>query len=323
MLQGALNVLKVVLSLSENEKVLVITDEKKKEIGQTFCEASEKLGASAKIYIIPEKLRPLKELPKELSALIPNNDVIVNAFEGFAEETPFRIKLIKAEIATTARVGHAPGITKEMMLGAMGADYQKIAENVDAVIKKFKNAEEVHITAPSGTDIVLNIAGRAFESDVKIKPSTFGNLPAGEIWCAPVEDKANGILVCDGSIGDLGRVKNKLRIEVRGGKIAALESEDRALVDRVRELTSIDDEASVIGELGIGLNPKAKLSGILLEDEKAGGTAHIAFGNNENMPGGRNKSKTHRDFLFYKPTFEVRDKSGEKKIIIKDGTISF
>lgn len=323
MLQGALNVLKVVLSLSENEKVLVITDEKKKEIGQTFCEASEKLGASAKIYIIPEKLRPLKELPKELSALIPNNDVIVNAFEGFAEETPFRIKLIKAEIATTARVGHAPGITKEMMLGAMGADYQKIAENVDAVIKKFKNAEEVHITAPSGTDIVLNIAGRAFESDVKIKPSTFGNLPAGEIWCAPVEDKANGILVCDGSIGDLGRVKNKLRIEVRGGKIAALESEDRALVDRVRELTSIDDEASVIGELGIGLNPKAKLSGILLEDEKAGGTAHIAFGNNENMPGGRNKSKTHRDFLFYKPTFEVRYKSGEKKIIIKDGTISF
>ncbi|MDI6888059.1 MAG: aminopeptidase, partial [Candidatus Thermoplasmatota archaeon] len=297
MLQGALNVLKVVLSLSENEKVLVITDEKKKEIGQTFCEASKKLGASAKIYIIPEKLRPLKELPKELNALIPNNDVIVNAFEGFAEETPFRIKLIKAEIATTARVGHAPGITKEMMLGAMAADYQKIAENVDAVIKKFKNAEEVHITAPSGTDIVLNIAGRAFESDVKIKPGTFGNLPAGEVWCAPVEDKANGILVCDGSIGDLGQVKNKLRIEVRGGKIAALESEDRALVDRVRELTSIDDEAIVIGELGIGLNPKAKLSGILLEDEKAGGTAHIAFGNNENMPGGRNKSKTHRDFL--------------------------
>ncbi|MEW6069050.1 MAG: aminopeptidase [Candidatus Thermoplasmatota archaeon] len=320
MLQGALNVLKVVLSLKENENVLIVTDEKKKEIGEVFVQAAEKLGGKAKIYILSEQ-RPLKEVPKELSALIPNNNVIVNAFEGFAEETPFRIKLIKAEIATKARVGHAPGVTKEMMFGAMSADYQKIAESVNNLIKKFENAKEVHITAPSGTDIVLNIENRAFESDVKIKSGTFGNLPAGEIWCAPVEDKANGTIVCDGSIGDLGRVKSKLKIEVRAGKITGLESEGKALVDRVRELTSIDEEASVIGELGIGLNPKARISGILLEDEKAGGTAHIAFGNNENMPSGRNKSKTHRDFLFHKPTFEVRYKSGDKKIIIKNGLI--
>jgi len=60
----------------------------------------------------------------------------------------------------------------------------------------------------------------------------------------------------------------------------------------------LDEEARIIGELGIGLNPGAKLSGILLEDEKALKTAHIAFGNNENMDGVQNKSITHRDFLF-------------------------
>lgn len=60
----------------------------------------------------------------------------------------------------------------------------------------------------------------------------------------------------------------------------------------------MDEEARIIGELGIGLNPGAKLSGILLEDEKALKTVHIAFGNNENMDGVQNKSITHRDFLF-------------------------
>ena len=92
-------------------------------------------------------------------------------------------------------------------------------------------------------------------------------------------------------------------------------------MSKVRELTSLDEMASVIGELGVGLNPKARLTGNLLEDEKAGGTAHIAFGYNENMPFGKNNSKTHRDFLFYNPTFSVEYEDGSRKVIIKDGKV--
>ena len=86
-------------------------------------------------------------------------------------------------------------------------------------------------------------------------------------------------------------------------------------------MTSVDDMASVIGELGIGLNPKARLTGNLLEDEKAGKTAHIAFGHNTDMPNGQNHSKTHLDFLFYNPTLQVQYLDGSKKTIIKDGEI--
>jgi leucyl aminopeptidase (aminopeptidase T) len=71
--------------------------------------------------------------------------------------------------------------------------------------------------------------------------------------------------------------------------------------------------ARVIGELGIGVNPKARITGNLLEDEKAGKTAHIAFGNNENMPGGKNNSKTHRDFLFHSPTLTVTYSDGSER----------
>jgi leucyl aminopeptidase (aminopeptidase T) len=219
-------------------------------------------------------------------------------------------------------VGHAPGITDSMMTdGPMNVNWSEVANNVDRLMAKFENAKNVHITTPGGTDIVMGIADRPFETDVRIKPGAFGNLPAGEIWCAPIEDNATGVIICDGSIGDIGQVKTHLKLEVKDGKLVAIESDDSELVEKIKELTSVDEMASVVGELGIGLNPKARLTGNLLEDEKAGKTAHIAFGNNTEMPNGKNESKTHRDFLFYKPTFEVEYKDSSSKTIIKDGEI--
>jgi leucyl aminopeptidase (aminopeptidase T) len=186
-------------------------------------------------------------------------------------------------------------------------------------MRAFENAVSAHITAPGGTDVTVRIEDRAFRTDVKITNDNAGNLPCGEIWCGPEEDGADGVIVIDGSIGDLGNVSKPLEITVKAGTITGLESEDQDLVQKVEELVNVDQEASVIGELGIGLNPGAKLTGNLLEDEKALDTAHIAFGNNEEMPGGRNRSKTHRDFLFYKPTFEVTFKDGEKRVLIREG----
>ena len=59
----------------------------------------------------------------------------------------------------------------------------------------------------------------------------------------------------------------------------------------------------------------------MLEDEKAGETAHIAFGNNMDMDGGQNDSKTHRDYLFYKPTIIATYFDGSTREILKDGKV--
>ncbi len=328
MTEGARNGLDVVLAMSgieENDRrVLVITDMEKEEIGKAFSLAAKELGAvESNLYRLPRKKRPLGEIPGDLKALVQANfSVIVNAFSGMAEETPFRIKLIKSEIASGARVGHAPGITEEMMsTGPMTADYKKMAENVDYLMDRFTGAAKVRVTAPGGTDITLNILDRAFDTDVRIGPGTFGNLPAGEIWCAPVEDGAEGRIVCDGSIGDLGQVPSPVTIEVKEGRIVSIQGQDHQFIKRIDELVHVDEEADVVGELGIGLNPAAEITGNLLEDEKAGRTGHIAFGNNEEMPGGQNKSKTHRDFLFHRPTMKVTFKDGREETLIEDGNV--
>lgn len=321
MAKRAMSALSAVLEMKSNDNVLIVTDEKKKDIGNAFFFGAEKLGGKAKIYSLPGKNRPLTKIPKDLLPLIAKgNSIIINAFEGFAEETPFRIKLIKNEISTNARVGHCPGITTEMMTeGPMSADYIQLKKDTSKFMKLFEDAEEVHITAPGGTDITLDIEDRPFDTDVLIEPGTFGNLPAGEIWCAPVENRVNGVIVCDGSIGDVGQVTKPVRIEVKYGHVRALECDDDELLVKIWDLINLDEMSSVVGELGIGLNPKARITGNLLEDEKAFKTAHVAFGNNTEMPNGENNSSTHRDFLFYDPTIKVKYLDGSEKIVMKDG----
>ncbi|MBD3288011.1 leucyl aminopeptidase [candidate division KSB1 bacterium] len=321
MVHAAKNAMIHVMHLSNDDKVLVVTDEHTNSIGNAFYKAAQEYGCETEIYNLPEANRPLKEIPTVMVDKLSGKSVVINAFKGMSKETPFRIKWIK-KIASTRRIrlGHCPGITEKMMTtGPMNVDYKKMLDTAQKLMKSFENAAKVHITAPAGTDIKLDIENRAFSTDVRITTEHFGNLPCGEIWCAPVETAGSGVIVCDGSIGDVGNVSKPLKITLENGKITDLESEDRELVEEIDQLTTVDKEASVVGELGIGLNTGAKLTGNLLEDEKANETAHIAFGNNEEMSGGQNRSQTHRDFLFYKPTFKVFYKDGSNKILIKDG----
>lgn len=322
MLESAGGALRWVLKLKAGESLLVVTDEARLPIGEAFRDAAKGMGALAEIYVLPENERPLSEIPSDLSGLLKDRSVFINTLTSFAEETPFRIKLIKAGIAVGARVGHGPGITEGMMIeGPMSVNYPEVAGVGRRLMAAFDNANKVHLTAPGGTDVTFSIAGRPFETDLEITPGHMGNLPPGEVWCAPVEDSADGVIVSDGSIGDLGQVPSAVTIEVEGGRATAFSCDQSPFLEKIKELTSVDDMASVIGEFGIGVNPKARITGNLLEDEKAGKTAHIAFGNNETMPGGKNKSKTHRDFLFHKPTIKVTYADGSKNTVMKQGDV--
>lgn len=319
---SALNAMIHVLNMNKQDAILVVSDQSTKSVGDAFYRAATEFGCSAQLYLLPENKRPLLEIPKEMNKLLTGKTIVINAFKGLSDETPFRLKWGKKILATNKiRLGHGAGITKSMMIdGPMDVDYEMMVDTAHRLIKSFENAKKLHIFAPGGTNIVLHIEDRAFSTDTKItKQPYFANLPCGEIWCGPIESEGDGIIACDGSIGDLGKIKKPLKIKVKNGKIVDLESDDKLLVKKVEDLINLDEEARIIGELGIGLNPGAKLRGILLEDEKALQTAHIAFGNNEEMDGGQNRSRTHRDFLFYKPTVIVTYKDGSKKSLIRNG----
>ena len=57
-----------------------------------------------------------------------------------------------------------------------------------------------------------------------------------------------------------------------------------------------DSKSRVLAECGVGLNPAAKLTGIMLTDEGSLGTIHFGFGSNSTV-GGTNEIAFHVDFV--------------------------
>jgi leucyl aminopeptidase (aminopeptidase T) len=318
----ARNALTHVLGASKGDHLLVVTDERRISIGNAFYEAGEQLDLEGRLFVLEDNERPLLELPHDLRRALEGADVMVSVFVGYPEETPFRVELLKTAARAGLRTGHGPGISDDMMTeGAMRVDFQELAGIGDRLVEGLAGAVGAHLTSPAGTDLRFSTKGRVFESDVRIVPGTFGNLPNGEVRVAPLETEVNGTLVCDSTIGDLGGVTSPVTIEVVAGRITSIRGGDPGLVERIEELTSIDDEASLVGELGVGINPAARVTGNMLEDEKAVGTVHVAFGNNLEM-GGRNGSRTHRDFHILGPTLSIEFADGRTEDLVRDGSLA-
>ncbi len=319
----ARNALIHVLGLAPDDRVLVVTDEASRRIGEAFHAASAGIGCPASLYALRESARPLREPPPGLTALLDDVTVVVNTLQARNDEIPFRVAWIQQVCATgRIRCGHSPGITEEMFEGGpLAVDYGAMADTAGRLVTAFGGAISARITAPGGTDLSVGLFGRPFVHDCRGGVETMVNLPCGEIYAAPVESDAEGILVADGSIGALGPLPRPARIHVRGGRIARIGGADDVLQQELTRLTSLDPWAGVIGELGIGINPGARIVGRMLEDEKALRTAHVAFGNNEDMPGGRNPSCTHLDFLFHEPTIVATYADGSARTLLARGEV--
>jgi len=240
---------------------------------------------------------------------------------GSSDEVPFRIEWLTLLEERDLRVGHSPSIHEDMMDGGpMDVDYGLMAERADHLIEALSGALSVRVTSAGGTDLTLDIEGRRFVTDVWITDTEKGcNLPCGEVYGAPVENGANGVVVADGSIGGEGPPPSPVTLEVEAGRVTAARCADPVWEARITELLDTDEGARTIAELGIGLNRGARLIGIMLEDEKADRTAHVAFGSNIGMPGGVNESAMHIDYLVHRPTIVARCEGAVERTIVEDG----
>jgi leucyl aminopeptidase (aminopeptidase T) len=323
MLNSAYRAMKELFEISSNDKLLILTDIHCKTIANTFSEVCSKIGCEVETYEINEQDRPLKEPPAELIKMLSGRSIVLNIINAYSEEIPFRIKWIfKVEENKLIKMGHMPGITEAMMLGSVNVDYHKMRSTANSLLEVLQKADKIHITTEEGTNLILGVKDRSFIGDVGVKQGEMCNLPCGEIYCAPIETEADGVVVFNASIGDIGLLKDTLKVYLKKGKITKFESEDKELEKRISSLQSVDEDSKIIGELGIGVNPGAVITGNMLEDEKVLGTAHLAFGNNADFPGGgNNNSKIHRDYLFYRPTIEAIYDDNSKHIIMKRGAL--
>lgn len=326
---AAKNALECVLEAKKGESIVIFCDDERMDVGKAFANGALKLGLQTRLIQLKTEPRFFRrEIPQHIMEVLTKQtpDIYINLLRGIREETPFRIKLIKLETQNRkARLGHCPGVTLDMLTeGALALttdEHRRMQSFADKLITKLSSAVKVEIGNPAGTQVSLSVEGRPFFTDTKInwESMKWMNLPTGEVTVAPVEDSLEGKLVCDMAIGGIGPVKAPVEILVKNGEVQNVSSTDNETLRRVNESLNMDEWSNVVGEFAFGINPKARFVEEFLEAEKILGTIHIAFGNNSDMPGGKNKSQNHMDFLVSKPTVKVFNKDGSSLEVLVNG----
>lgn len=241
-----------------------------------------------------------------------------------------------------------PGVTLDMFSVTVGIDYELLNRRCLAVSSCFKQAVTVRITAPAGTDITVPVEGRNpfMDNGAFYMPGTGGNIPAGEVFISPVVGDRRqagccGRIVFDGSLtlddGDI-LIQQPVAVDVQGGFVTKITGGEEAarlreVLDRAEQIAlQMEKDGSLpsgqgcvyganarnIGELGIGLNPAARITGNMLEDEKAFTTCHFAIGANYD---GDAPALIHLDGIVRNPTITVVNRDSSVINIMEEGNL--
>ncbi|MFH1445762.1 MAG: aminopeptidase [Nanoarchaeota archaeon] len=286
------------IELQPDELPMVVYDNDKKEIAQALANVAKAISGRCELVLMPKTTRNGEEPPEDIKMKMQEADAVVASTTFSLTHTD----AVQSALKRSTRIITMPGITKDIFLRAIPIDYDKLRHRNILLAKKLQG-KEFHIETKAGTDLIIFRGNREVMTNTGILAYSvrkLENLPAGEVFFAPLEKKSEGRIVIDGSsVG--GAVKRPFKIIVENGEMVDCENKNLWKI-----LTSIENGVN-LAELGIGTNPKAQITGVILEDEKVQGTAHIAFGTNKSM-GGLIQTSVHIDSIFKKPIISVDGK---------------
>jgi aminopeptidase len=291
--------------LKPTESCLIVTDTIKEPIGLAFYEYAQKITSKTKIIVIEPTKEHAEEPPESTAKEMLHYDVQILVTEKSLTHT-------KARIAATekgARIATMPTITEDIANRCLDIDYDALKKESNRVYELLKGASTVRVVTELGTDITFTVGSTGFfgkDGGSFDHPGAYGNLPEGEVSFAP--ETCNGVYVVDASFPDLGLLDSPLTFKVKEGTVYEITGKHaREVTER---LDRVGPKAYRVAELGIGLNPKAKVIGNILEDEKVIGTVHIAVGNNLSY-GGDNDVPLHLDGVITKPNIYIDGRKAE------------
>lgn len=293
--------LQICLGLKPHETLLVLADPPLAHLARTMVEVARGIAWEVLFLEYGQRGQNGEEPPQPVPAAMQ----LVDAVLAITSRSITHTKARREATAAGARVATMPGITEEMLIRTMTANYEEVAVRTRQVAEMLSQAAVARVTTPAGTDITLPIAGiRATASTGLIREKgQWGNLPSGEAYLMPEEGKANGVVVVDGAMAGIGLLEEPMAITVKGGLAVAVEGGKQAQ-EFLQQLEAVGPGARNVAELGVGTNPNARVTGVILEDEKVLGTVHIAFGNNLSM-GGTVDVPFHVDGILLNPTLTL------------------
>jgi aminopeptidase len=347
-----------VCRIKKGERVLIVANPETSGIAQNVFSAAREAGAVPVLLYQEAKIAMDNADPAVIAALKTEPDVffsisyvklgkdpeaVANPYRTADGKTFDHIFDYLLDAKKTMRAVWTPGLTEDMFNRTVQIDYALLAQRCEKLIARYKDVVSVHVTAPAGTDVVVPVAGRmplADNGDFS-SPGSGGNIPAGEVFISPVVGKIEGVIVYDGSMtfsdGD-AILNDPIRIVLKEGYITDITGKKEA-ARLLKDITEAEKtsllleksgklpagqgavykrNARNIGELGIGLNPEARITGNMLEDEKAFQTCHFAVGANYDNDA---PSLIHFDGVVRTPTIVFTYADGSSFELMHEGEL--
>ena len=238
---------------------------------------------------------------------------IDNLLQLCLEKKTHLVVFLDPNLQQAQALGKSYEETREMFLASLDIDYSALTDLGQRIISAMEKGGEIHLTCPKGTDLRLHADGRFWINDdgKPVPPSTpvthyVHNLPVGEVFVAPIEESARGVIYPKSLPGS---ITTGLHIEFKGKEKVDISAEKGYEFMKPR-LEKATGNPYSIAEFAFGTNPCGDM---LLATEKAYGTCHVAIGQNTWL-GGKNECSLHWDFLIDSPTVTIGG-----KLILKDG----
>ncbi|GFE56190.1 aminopeptidase [Geobacter sp. AOG1] len=242
-------------------------------------------------------------------------DVVVALSNNSTSHTRFRALVNGAG----GRFASLPTFDPDMFFTSMRVDWPALAERTGRLAATVNLAAEVEVETPNGTRMRFGKQGRTAKGDdgMLTQPGSFGNLPAGEVYLAPLEGTSSGVMVLE--YAPTRRLSSPLTLFVADGRVVEIQGDEPHRRKLEQKFAENPDNRN-IAELGIGTNDRASRPDNILEAEKILGTIHIALGDNSGF-GGTIQTPFHEDYVFYNPTLTAIMADGSRLVLIENGKL--
>jgi leucyl aminopeptidase (aminopeptidase T) len=257
------------------------------------------------------------EIGRAREIVLERKNDVVNIIVAMSNNSTSHTRYRALACETGCRFASLPHFDPDMFHTSMTVDWRALADRTAELVKAVNRAEWIRVSTPNGTNMMICKEGRRAEGDdgLLTELGSFGNLPAGEAYLAPLEGKCHGVMVLEW--GPTRKLVEPLRLTVERGVVVKIEGND-SLRQRLEDKFAENPNCRNIAELGIGTNDKANRPDNVLEAEKILGTIHIALGDNSGF-GGTVSAPFHEDYVFYQPTLTAILANGDEQVIIDNG----
>ncbi len=296
-------IIKVCVACRSNEKLLIVTDDRKKEISETFKQAALGLGiAKTSMVVTGVEQHGGHEPSPAVAKAMCEAEVIVIITTKSMSQTMARVNANKAG----ARIINLPDMSVKELGEVTQADFVALSPAVKVVASYLEKGSQFRVMSAAGTDLSFSGEGHhanALDS-IADKPGLFRSM-SFEANIGPVDETAKGTLVIDGSLVSVGVLKEKITCRLEKGQIVDIQGGSQAKKFAEVMKAYKDPQMYMLAEFGIGMNPCVRVTGDqYIADESALGSAHFGFGTNL-VQGGNRKAAAHFDAIILKPDIEI------------------